>query len=299
MPACLPACLPTCLPTSLLPAYLPLACLALFFSVRWAGLPALVYPEPSPALDTLPTRPCRPGAGLHMRLGYTALMPAGLPQPPGQLWGGTVDARLCLLDCGSGQVVSEWLACSSLCYDADEAIRALCQSGACLDSDDWASGGSGGGLVPGFGASQAGSSHTPGWLQASAGGNGGGQGGTAWLAAGNKRGRVTVVDARCGLIVMSWQAHDLDVCSLAAWGHMLASASADRSLKVWDLRKGVGRGGATGGWAGAGWQANGWGPGDRKWVGVGETTGRWEAGWVRSLSRHHCRHHHCQPRATP
>lgn len=63
---------------------------------------------------------------ITLRVGYTAFAPSG--QDGSLLLAGTADARLCLLDLDRGTVASDFLASSSLTYDADEAVLCIAQS---------------------------------------------------------------------------------------------------------------------------------------------------------------------------
>jgi hypothetical protein len=71
-----------------------------------------------------------------------------------------------------------------------------------------------------------------------------GRGGSAlgsWVGAGSGGGRVTLLDMRAGVVVANWQAHSQRVSQLQSLSgvqgdHLLVSCSADRTMKLWDLR---------------------------------------------------------------
>ena len=73
--------------------------------------------------------------------------------------------------------------------------------------------------------------------------------GSTWTAAGSAAGHVAVLDGRCGpgaAVVASWEAGGAGVSltALLASPPLLATAGADRVVRVWDLRA-CGRGGGT------------------------------------------------------
>jgi len=62
-----------------------------------------------------------------------------------------------------------------------------------------------------------------------------------WVGAGSGGGRITLLDMRAGVVVGTWQAHGQRVSQLQGLGnthgeHMLLSCSADKTMKLWDLR---------------------------------------------------------------
>ena len=185
------------------------------------------------------------GGGGGLRQGFTVMCEAA--EQCGTLYAGTADARVCVLDVERRRVVSEWLAAPVVRqYDPDDAITALCAPGG--DAGGGAAGGGGGaGLA------------AP-WLSPEV------------LAAGSRGGRVMVLDRRCGTAAMAFRAHggggsgvgvgvavggvgvggggggggSGDVASMAMFGsHVLVTAGgADRTLRLWDLRR-TGAGGSS------------------------------------------------------
>eukprot|EP00261_Vitis_vinifera_P034416 XP_019075659.1 PREDICTED: protein GFS12 isoform X2 [Vitis vinifera] len=61
----------------------------------------------------------------------------------------------------------------------------------------------------------------------------------SWIAAGFSSGSCRLLDARSGNLIASWRAHDGYITKLAAReDHLLVSSSLDRTLRIWDLRRG-------------------------------------------------------------
>jgi hypothetical protein len=63
----------------------------------------------------------------------------------------------------------------------------------------------------------------------------------SWVGAGSGGGRITLLDMRAGIVVSNWQAHSQRVSQLQGLSgvqgdHLLVSCSADRTMKLWDLR---------------------------------------------------------------
>ncbi len=59
----------------------------------------------------------------------------------------------------------------------------------------------------------------------------------SWAVGGTSGGHVHLLDARCGLLLHSWRAHEgMLSCVQALDGHQLLSSSLDRTAKLWDLR---------------------------------------------------------------
>lgn len=63
-----------------------------------------------------------------------------------------------------------------------------------------------------------------------------------WVGAGSGGGRITLLDMRAGMVVANWQAHAQRVSQLQALSgvqgvdSLLLSCSADKTMKLWDLR---------------------------------------------------------------
>ncbi|CBI25946.3 unnamed protein product, partial [Vitis vinifera] len=61
----------------------------------------------------------------------------------------------------------------------------------------------------------------------------------SWIAAGFSSGSCRLLDVRSGNLIASWRAHDGYITKLAAReDHLLVSSSLDRTLRIWDLRRG-------------------------------------------------------------
>lgn len=143
---------------------------------------------------------------MQTRLGYTCLGTSSSGSSggwamDGVLWAGTADARLCMLDVNRHTVVADWMCGTSLRYDGDESVVAVCANGVGIGGEA--------GIGSRYGA--------------------GGRHGIHWVAAGNRHGQLVLVDSRCGVLLAVWQAHELEITSLAAVSPaLLVSASQVR-----------------------------------------------------------------------
>lgn len=174
----------------------------------------------------------------------------------GVLLAGTADGHVCLLDVETGALLEDAVACwdprpwlynSGLAgYNKGGSQQLQQQTQAQVNP-----------LMPGTAA--PGMLGPAGWdgLSAAAdpsncvlsavcysgrGGGGAGVGAVGgWVGAGSGGGRVTLLDMRAGVIVANWQAHSQRVSQLQGLSgvqgdHMLLSCSADKTMKLWDLR---------------------------------------------------------------
>jgi WD repeat-containing protein 81 len=58
-----------------------------------------------------------------------------------------------------------------------------------------------------------------------------------WLAVGSTSGAIALLDARTGILMEVWKAHEGQVLKLTPFGsHYLLSSSTDKTITQWDLR---------------------------------------------------------------
>jgi WD40 repeat protein len=165
----------------------------------------------------------------------------------GVLLAGTADGHVCLLDVETGALLEDCVACwdprpraysSSLgAYARGGQPQVQMQQPGQVSPLLTAAGGPAG--WDGLPAAADPSSCVVSAVCYSSRGCGGAVGG--WVGAGSGSGRVTVLDMRAGVVAATWQAHGQRVSQLqglsgAQGDHLLLSCSADKTMKLWDLR---------------------------------------------------------------
>lgn len=171
---------------------------------------------------------------------------------PGLLLAGTADGHVCLLDVETGALLEDSVACwdprprlfpgSSARGPQQQQLQQQQQ----VQANPLLSTAAGPAGWDGITTAAAAAAADPSYAVLSAvchssraGPGAGSLGG--WVGAGSGGGRITLLDMRAGVVVGTWQAHSQRVSQLQGLGsthgeHMLLSCSADKTMKLWDLR---------------------------------------------------------------